>query len=80
MLYTNQELATTCPECNSPNIVQNLEAYILCLDCNWNEYEETFPIHEDKSLLSEITDFDDKCEHGVWIKNNCEECNLLFLL
>lgn len=71
---TWKELACTCPCCDSPDIVQDLEAYITCRDCGWSEYEDTFPAVSNCDVI-DMTDFDDRCEHGVWIEDDCDDCN-----
>lgn len=70
-----QEIIVTCPCCDSSNIVAGLHGYLSCSECNWNEYEETFPSEYNWDYVDDRTCFDDRCEHGIWIEDDCDDCN-----
>lgn len=71
----NTEIIVTCPHCDSPNLDTDLDGYLSCVDCNWSEYEETFPVEGDSDYVRDMTDFDDRCEHGIPIDDDCDDCN-----
>ncbi|NJO61327.1 MAG: hypothetical protein HC836_24660 [Richelia sp. RM2_1_2] len=72
-------MRTYCPDCGAEPLTFDEVGFEICTRCWWTERDLfTDEEVEDMETLAwqvDMSEFHDRCEHGISIHDDCDDCN-----